>query len=375
MAGGPFAQELFSMAIRQRKGRRKPWEVYWNNPFTLKRESLYVETEEEAKKQDALKKYQLKFERDMFRREETQPLKIEHTFESAYYLFLKDRRFSESALKRHLESSRKAIAFLGNTPLEELDGKLKAFVDVLILSGIRTSTIRRYTTPVVSVLRWAFQNDLIAQLPKIPKRPHVEYKHFIPPTQQELALIFANAQDHIRRVIIFGSQMGIRVGPSELFSLKWSDIDIENRVIHLRAAKKNKAEPIRNIPIREVLLKKIQAWRDEDSILGVEYVIHFRGKPIQSINTGWQSALRRAGIIRDIRPYDLRHAFATEAIAAGADIGTVAKLMGHASLTMVLKHYQHVLNSQKIAAIEALPEPKYVAENMWQNRKEDLVHQ
>ena len=42
------------MAIRQRKGRKKPWEVYWNNPFTLKRESLYVETEEEAKKQDAL---------------------------------------------------------------------------------------------------------------------------------------------------------------------------------------------------------------------------------------------------------------------------------------------------------------------------------
>ena len=353
------------MAIRQRKGRRKPYEVYWNNPFTLKRESLYVETEEEAKKQDALKKYQLKFERDMFRREETLPLKIEHTFESVYYLFLKDRRFSEIALKRHLESSRKAIAFLGSTPLEELDGaKLKAFVDVLIFSGIRTSTIRRYTTPVISVLRWAFQNDLIAQLPKIPKRPHVEYKHFIPPTQQELALIFANAQDHIRRVIIFGSQMGIRVGPSELFSLKWSDIDIENRVIHLRAAQKNKAEPIRNIPIREVLLKKMQAWRDEDNMLGVEHVIHFRGKPIQSINTGWQSALRRAGIIRDIRPYDLRHAFATEAIAAGADIGTVAKLMGHASLTMVLKHYQHVLNSQKIAAIEALPEPKYVAENM-----------
>ena len=45
------------MAIRQRKGRKKPWEVYWNNPFTLKRESLYVETEEEAKKQDASRSF------------------------------------------------------------------------------------------------------------------------------------------------------------------------------------------------------------------------------------------------------------------------------------------------------------------------------
>lgn len=57
------------MAIRHREGRKKPWEVYWNNPFTLKRESLYVETEEEAKKQDALKKYQLRYERDLFRKE------------------------------------------------------------------------------------------------------------------------------------------------------------------------------------------------------------------------------------------------------------------------------------------------------------------
>lgn len=98
------------MAIRQRVGRKKPWEVYWNNPFTLKRESLYVETEEEAKKQDALKKYQLKYERDLFRREDGSEQKIEHTFESAYYLFLKDRRFSENALKKgHYNKDRKVV--------------------------------------------------------------------------------------------------------------------------------------------------------------------------------------------------------------------------------------------------------------------------
>ena len=108
-----------------------------------------------------------------------------------------------------------------------------------------------------------------------------------------------------------------------------------------------------------------------DRAQGAEYVIHFMGKPIKSIQRGWKAALRRAGIARNIRPYDLRHAFATEAIAAGADIGTVAKLMGHTSLTMILKHYQHVLNSQKVATMEAIPEPKYVAESMWQIRNTD----
>ncbi len=43
-------------------------------------------------------------------------------------------------------------------------------------------------------------------------------------------------------------------------------------------------------------------------------------------------------------------------IAGGADVGTVAALMGHTSLVMVLKHYQHVLNEQKRdAALPPLP--------------------
>ncbi len=71
--------------------------------------------------------------------------------------------------------------------------------------------------------------------------------------------------------------------------------------------------------------------------------------------TAWKAALRRAGITRHIRPYDLRHAFATEAIRAGADYGTVAVLMGHSSPVMVMRHYQHVCNEQKMEAIEAIP--------------------
>lgn len=52
----------------------------------------------------------------------------------------------------------------------------------------------------------------------------------------------------------------------------------------------------------------------------------------------------------------LRHAFATDAIANGADMGTVAKLMGHANIDMVFKHYQHVATAQKRQAVESLPE-------------------
>jgi integrase len=90
---------------------------------------------------------------------------------------------------------------------------------------------------------------------------------------------------------------------------------------------------------------------------------------VQSIKTSWNKTLKRAGITRRIRPYDLRHAFATEAIAAGVDVGTVSKLMGHTTPTMVLKHYQHVLDQQKRAAVETLPEVQYVPKEMCPKEK------
>lgn len=355
------------MAIRQRKGRRKPWEVYWNNPFTLKRESLYVETKEEAKKQDALKKYQLKYERELFQRDTSVEPKAEHTFESAYYLFLKDRRFSEEALKRHLRIMKHSLFLLGNTPVSQITvAKLDELIHHLHSLGIKNSSLKRYVSQVFSLIRWCVEKELIEEIPRFPRLPHIEYEHFIPPTQHELALMFEKAPQHLQRIIVLGSQMGIRVGKSELFRLRWEDVDLENRVIHLRAAKKNILEPVRDIPIRTSLIPILGQWYQLDRQSRIEYVINYCGKPVTHIPRAWKKMLIRAGITRRIRPYDLRHAFATEAIAAGADIGTVAKLMGHTDMNMILKHYQHVLSSQKRAAVEALPEPQYVAKNMWQ---------
>lgn len=68
-----------------------------------------------------------------------------------------------------------------------------------------------------------------------------------------------------------------------------------------------------------------------------------------------KETLKNAGINRRIRPHDLRHAFSTEMIANGADIGTVAKLLGHSTQAMLLKHYQYVLDKQKKAAVKMLP--------------------
>lgn len=187
--------------------------------------------------------------------------------------------------------------------------------------------------------------------------PNAEYARNVPPTADEVTAIYQAAPPHLRRVIILGFMCEMRVGPCELFQLSWNDIDIERKVIRVPNAKKGNTDPWREVPIKQSLLPLIQQWKREDAERKLEYVITYNGKPIRYICKSWKDALKRAEIKRHIRPYDLRHGFATEAIAAGADYGTVAALMGHKSPTMVLKHYQHVRNTRKQSVMEAIPQP------------------
>jgi len=83
---------------------------------------------------------------------------------------------------------------------------------------------------------------------------------------------------------------------------------------------------------------------------------NFRAGHQQSIKTAWKGCKKRAGIVRWIRLYDLRHAFATEIIAAGADVKAVSDIMGHSTTAMIHRHYQHVLDEQKRKVVEAVPD-------------------
>jgi len=59
---------------------------------------------------------------------------------------------------------------------------------------------------------------------------------------------------------------------------------------------------------------------------------------------------------RALRIYDLRHGFATAALEAGADVRTVADLMGHSSTRITQDVYQHVSSERKREAAEMIAE-------------------
>jgi len=355
------------MAIREQRGRKRPFFVYYKNPFTGAMESKSCETKEEAEKLDAFIKYQLKYERDSFRRSgDHHSQQIVQTLESVFYLYLRERNFSLPCLERTMSASKAILQQYGDIEIAKVSKEILAEMKGSMLAkGNKPTTIRRKLGIVQTVLRWAHRNGYINELPLFPPMPMGQHARFIPPTPDEVSKLYDAAPEHLRRVVVLGYYFGMRVGACELLRLKWADVDIHGGIMRVPNAQKGNDEPWREIPIREDIKPLLLAWQMQDREQGIDYVVTYHGKPVRKIKTAWAAALRRAGITRHIRPYDLRHGFATEAIAAGVDYGTVAALMGHKSPVMVLQHYQHVRNAQKKAAMDALPRPpQYVQVGM-----------
>lgn len=353
------------MAIRYRKGRASPWQCYWNNPLTGKRECANFGTQHEAEKHDSLIKHRIKFDRESFRKDEKEseePQTI--TLEACYLLYLREKQFSKKSLLWQMDSMRRPLEQFGMIPIADISREhITKVMDDMTKTGVKPVTVRKRLSVLKTVFRWCAGNGYCS-MPDFPKLPSGHYEKFIPPTPGEIAAILSVASPHIARAVVLGAQLGVRVGPCELLQLTWDDVDLEQRILRVHGARKNLQALWREVPIRESLLPIFTNWKIQDMRDGAQHIIHYRGKPVQSLKTAWRAALRRAEITRNIRPYDLRHAFGTEMIAAGVDVGTVAKLMGHSTPIMLLSHYQYVMDRQKRAAVESLPDIGHVPNSM-----------
>jgi integrase len=74
-------------------------------------------------------------------------------------------------------------------------------------------------------------------------------------------------------------------------------------------------------------------------------------KPIGSVKKPHSAAVERAKIKQHLRLYDLRHTFATRAVASGADLPTLSELLGHTSILMTMR-YVHPAAEQKSVTME-----------------------
>lgn len=352
------------MAIRKRKhAHKKMWsyQVYWNNPHTKRRESRTFALLSQAKIFDAHIKHRLKYEKESFSIDQNTLVAQDITLKKLVTLYLQEKRFTPKLTTLFISGVKAILEQFGAILVADIQPNFFAVLQRYLgqrrkkdNTFVSQAYVHAQLSKIRTVLRWGHEQGLLVALPKM-KLHDPQYARTIPPSPDELSRLLAVAPPHLLRVIILGAFFGCRVGPSEVFALTWDKVDFAAGVIRIDTSRKNPRSPWREVPIRKDCRALLLQWLKEDTEKGVSYLVTFNGHPIQSIHSSWIRAVKEAGIQRRIRPYDLRHSFASGLIAAGVDVGTVAQLLNHSSPQMIFKHYQYVETKQKRQAVELLP--------------------
>ena len=75
-----------------------------------------------------------------------------------------------------------------------------------------------------------------------------------------------------------------------------------------------------------------------------------RGTRLRTLNASWQVVRKEAGL-EDVRLHDLRHSFASRALALGESLPMIGKLLGHTQVQTTARYAHLARNSVKVAAV------------------------
>ena len=137
----------------------------------------------------------------------------------------------------------------------------------------------------------------------------------------------------LRLIVLVALTTGMRV--SEIFGLKWSDVQYREGLIAVRA--KLKGGKMRYVPMASELadeLRRFPAILGEDRIFPPEPGAK---RERQRVDKSFETVLEMAGI-EDFRFHDLRHTFASWYMMNGGDLYELAKLLGHANIKMTERY-------------------------------------
>ena len=223
--------------------------------------------------------------------------------------------------------------------------------------GVKRTTIHRELSDIRAVLKWAVKRRHIVANPMEGfDMPTLDNAIIQPPSAAEFAAIYQCAVPHLQRAMLVSYATGLRPGKEELLGLHWSAVDFHNKTISVISAVKG-GIPSRDIPLADEMLPYLKKWYTEDKKAGINYIIHYNGQMVGSLKTAWKNAKSRAMVLRRLRLYEIRHAFATNLLSAGAPLKSVSEMLGHRSPVTTTKIYWHVQDRSKRQAITHLDIP------------------
>jgi len=221
---------------------------------------------------------------------------------------------------------------------------LRAMMRRLTKQGLSGSSVRGCLAVASAILRYAVEQEIIDRNPAgdIGRGERPSSKRLTEPKYLSVSEVEAllGEMSHESRPIAAAMFYGaLRV--SEALTLKWSDIDFTNNVIHVRGTKTEASAA--TVPLLAPLADELRAHRERQAARGFERIaeaalvfVTSRGKPVSRRNVlravqhfGWKIGLHSEE--SKLGCHDLRHSMAANALGLGLSMTEAARLLRHAN--------------------------------------------
>jgi integrase len=302
------------------------------------------------------------------------PASVSKTIQDVWRLWLSDceaNGLEFGTIRQRRQHLQQHVApFIGRQRLSGLTMPLVYDFDNSLRSAGRSLTMRRKVlTSLKTMLTFAQGRGLVAQNVARgvrirddsreatgPLRAGVDF-----PTQAELNRLIEKSEGRWRPFIVAAVFTGMRLG--ELRGLRWSDVDLDIGLIHVRqrasqwmeiGPPKSKAGK-RDIPLAPIVVNTLRQWRAECPNGGKDLVFPNTVGQIDSVqgihSRFWVPLQIKCGLATDSgKPrynfHMLRHAAASLFIKyLGWSPKRLQVVMGHASITQTFDRYGHLFES------------------------------
>ena len=307
---------------------------------------------------------------------------LDHWLTAAAKPRLRDRTYEDyvSWLQRYVREP------LGQRKLSELRAlEIQKLYSEMQERGLSARTVR-YTHAILSsalkqAVKWGMLARNPAELVQLPKQQRQEMRALSPAETKR----FLEALAATRHATLFQFAVTTGMRPEEYLGLQWKDIDfkvgtaIVQRVMVYRQkgggwqfTEPKTSRSWRTVPLPASIVRALHDHKRQQNehrlLLGPEWHNHDLvfctelGTPLNLQNLTqrhFKPALRQAGLSESVRLYDLRHTCATLLLQAGENPKVVSERLGHASITLTLDVYSHVLPDMQKAAAEKLERMLY----------------
>ena len=294
---------------------------------------------------------------------------------SVAYLQKNQRRLASSTYKRYESIINDLNSFFGSLPASEIEPFLtEQYFDTLIARDLSQASILKHRTVMKQVFCYMKELKIINYIPMTQLTAYgKDNNHAFQTWNADEIKDFCDQiyGTPLYMPVYLAAHTGMRLG--EVLALKWSEIDFTNKQLTVRYAVDDKGNlkvpktksSRRPIMLTDTMIKALHAQKIDQKKnrmkFGKEYfkndfVCTFaNGKPLTRnyVSVTFRRKVKQLKFT-PIRFHDLRHSFATLALANNVPAKVIQEILGHSKISTTLDIYSHVIPSMQSSTVKIL---------------------